>query len=408
MTTRSEEETAEEAAWQRFTDALDEADHGQKIEMIREKLREVPSGGLDGELAFDLIGTLNTSLRCTERWTEFKDDLEQLRELHPDTYESERMWFDLWCTENAILSGVNPTPDFLRLCAGANKVIDSFFHVLEMMRYHGHHDALLQGLPVVFDVIEQDGDIMEHTSADVGNIWLDLVLHDRLKRDPELRADDAQLKEVLSRISLINQEVITSALELRQQARKQTWTSAFFSGDVEQMSRSFVMLLWSFDAMLAHKTDWPAARRDQARLAIFKMLQEMARIDSEENPVRNRKRTQKTPQKTKTAASRQTRSFLVPDEKKLDGYLAGCFRPFFGSPYEGEVLLQALPWWLAFLAEHGLEDRTNAQRIWQAVREQFTSSILKIVTQPDCDRVLAQHMRETFDTEVLPVVAQQD
>jgi hypothetical protein len=396
------EDSPEVAAWRQFWDALKGADHAQKIEMIREKILTTSPADLSGDLAFDLFDSLHTSLKHTDRGPEIKADLEQLRTLHPDAYDAERMWFELWHVEHALASGIDPTADFLRLCAGAHKVIDSFFALLEQMRYHGHHDALLQGLPIAIQVMEGDSNILPNALTKAISAWVELVLHAHLQRDPALTGDDPQLIDALSAVSDLKLDAIAHIVEMRKRAQAQTWTLASFKGSAGKSGDNDAMLLWAFNLMLAREADWPASRRDQARIAIFQMLEEAthtnARFPSSQKHTRGKK-----PQKAK-AAQPKSLSPLIPDMDKLTRHLGIQMRPLFGSPYMGEVLLLALPWWLAFLVEQGLEDEATAQQLWRRVHTVFADVILDIMAQPGRDRVLAQHLRETFDRQDLPKI----
>jgi hypothetical protein len=343
---RTPEQEAADERWEEF----ESADLAGKIGLFKTLLP-----GLESYDAFDVLAEIRDALQpgqSAEGRAQFAVLVEKLRATKPVLYADHQAYYAESLLIDAVTDGRWEAlrPLLEELCAEEAFQPDSFFKVIDALRYHGQTPLLLEVLPSARQPMNNPEKIVPGAGEELDGIILLLILLNYVSVTPEPRADDPALQDAAKPYMPFKAGWVESFLQ--HLAKPTPWTPADFGDavDAEQWEANLFELVLEFMADQLRKGA-PLSRAELAYHLWYEVLckQMKGAAPASLSPKKKTKGTPRAPMKLP----------LVPQRKVLDAASAELLNIFNPQAYKVGAAFMLLPVYLHFVARRGLLARPD-------------------------------------------------
>jgi hypothetical protein len=365
-----------------FWDEFRELRSEEKPAAVRRAIDELEE--FDGETALELVADIVEPLRRAGRIDQLEEILDRIAERHPEAYQSESRWFELWRAENAVYSF--PERDLLgplmTVAQGADRGIGEFHSLVEGLCYHGKAKEILQALHVAWPRIADSTDIFDWAKAEVWELGYLVCIGAVLDDNPRLVGNEAELVERVAFLGEVDEDQLRQVVEHMSGRSQRVWSrdEFAFSSPSKQQGRDVFFLSLEFSGALHSRWGWSRSRATLARNQIAQYLGNRASSEdaSDEAP------SDETPA-----------SFIEPDADSAHNFVDGPLQALFDRPHPVGCFCLALPLWAEFLADRDLLDREAVASFRQELREMW-DVLPELFDRQAHDRVLVRDVSEAW------------
>lgn len=355
---------AADARWEQF----EAADLKGKVALFIETLA---SGEMDQEMAYEMLQGIRGEAdprRDPEARSRYAELLERLRREAPDLYRHDLPYYHKDLINDAVADGRwEAIPNLLAGFAEgpADRGIDTFFQLIDQMKYHGQTEPLLQVMkrmwPAVLDAVKS-GELVPWTTEEFGSEIVLLTLLQYLETAEAPRADDPALHEAVSPYGSFSRKWLEQAIPHLCAPTPSPWQRTDFETvDAERWAENLSALLFEFMAD-RRRAGVPFSKSYLARDQLFDVLEQHFT-----SPKKGGKQA-KGERLLQQLAIVQLSSSLVPSYAVLDRHLAQLFAFLGAQPYKAAALAELLPSYLHFLARLGLIHPTEMDAALETLR----------------------------------------
>jgi hypothetical protein len=367
------EQEAEIAVWNARWEAFEQADFDARVRMFEEWLA---ADELDEEIVFDMFDQFHIDLVERGQRTTFSVLVEQLRAQAPELYEPNEVWFLSWLMEDAAAEReIHRLPALAASLAGlAEDNIDEVFRLIDLLRFHGQTDPLIELMSRAWPSVATSGEVLDSGITEFSGILMMLYIGRHLDRggnpsidDPGLRAELETLN-VWQTMNVERMRLLISTLAGSDHA----WTQDDFtrrSKDEDQLWENLMLLGMDWCGRIHRKTGMPLSRIDLARVALTEYLIE-------------------------PPTGKHGRVNLLPGVKLIERKLAGLSSFLSGQYYKSGTLYALLPSYIDFVEARGLVSPEAARRTRKDLLK-LKPEMVRLVTEATHDPTLIEAVQQT-------------
>lgn len=295
---------------------------------------------LDADLAFDLLGQIESVASSEGAHHRIIEVLEDVRRRAPHLYEANRQWYEKWLIESDIVLGrAGDLPGHLAFYASGEGDIDLFFHIIDLLMYHGHAEPLIGAMKQAWSRVSRSTKIIPWGIDEFVETLTGLVIYDYLERVQEPQADDPALIHALTPFYTADRAWLREVMDHLLGRSAATWTPQDFvhrrrrvAGDEDEVEKRLYFLSLHLVRTLRQGLRIPWSRAEIARRELVAYLGSDRHVE----------------------AAKGRAPLLHPRHASLDPFLAGYFDFLSPQPYKAAALLEAMPAYLDFLCQRGL------------------------------------------------------
>jgi len=370
---------ARKACWDEF----EAADLESRIALFLRTLDEPEL--MVGEMAFEMLNTLQHQMAAREERHRFEELTEALRRQCPDVYAEEAGYLLSWRIDNALALGDSSATAALarELALIAHEAIDQFFQTMEQLAYYGELNTLLDIMPVAWPRLKASPDIVPWAVDDLASRATDFLIFARLERGELPDAADPELLKQISTYLDINPKSLDEYLGYLTGRTERCWSMAEFSFTPRSERRGFrdedeededeidehtekdpgrqnlIHLSAEFLGYLGREEKISYTRGEVGREQIVRYL--LDRFDGELVPRPSMLESVLRPKKKPDPPPPPPPHWLCPDRDTLDVCLSRLCGFLSAQYYKATALFELIPAWLRFLEARGLIDASRRE-----------------------------------------------
>ena len=363
---------AQNALWERFA----AADYETQIALFQEALRGTM---LDADLAFEMLGQIETAARDHGELGRFAALVEQYAREQPAVYQEDAVHYASWVIESALESGdLGRIPaalePFARDPAGG---LGELFRVADQLLYYDQTALLLDTLRRGWQPLSRASGINPDAVYDYADLLTELTVLEYARAAAAPHADAAHLASQIAPYCDADdiQAVQQNAVALLGRLGRQ-WQARDFESPprTEPRERRLGLLAheWAGDAW--RQRGVPLGRATLAAQALAEFLIEGA------------------------AKGKSAQTLLVPARRRLDRFLTEHFDILDYREYRAGALVELLPLYLDFLVRRGLVNGGVARRALAELRP-LQNDLVRSLTADHADAALVAAIRERWASE---------
>ena len=334
---RTPEQLEADARW----DAFEKANLDDKVALFLDTLA---AGKLDAEESYEMLSAIrdasDTRQDAAAR-ARYAELVERLRHDAPDLYHHDLTYYHQNLITDAIAAGRwDALPELVApLSEVAEKHIDTFFDIIDLLLYHGKTELLLDAMSRAWKKVSTSGNIMPDGVDEYIGVLSNLILYRYLETTPAPRADDPALHDAFKPYGKYIPEWLARAVPRLSAAASSSWQPADFGEgvDAQQWENNVIALMFEFMADQRRRANVPFSKSNMAQFLLYDVLHQQF---SEPTPPRSKK-------------SRAPKSPLVPRRAILDRTLAQKFHLLGSQPHKAGAAMELVPAYLHFLARVG-------------------------------------------------------
>ena len=356
------------ARWEEFQ----EQDYEGQIALFTRSLDE---DLIDEESAFEMLNTIYyDSVESGER-DRFDALARDLRERLPEVYAYDASFYLGWQITNALVAGrMDAIPALaIEMAATANKHLDQFMDVIDMLAYHGQLSTIVAAMRAAWPLV-QHSDILEWAIDEFAESAVDYIVLDRLERGATPDASDPELIEQLEAYLPVDPQKLAGYIALLTGSIQREWQLGDFAldhptrqgrGAQEESqvdgAQNLYDLTIEFLGYLQREEGVSLSKGELGREQIQRYIaaRSIGEIGRDEQEFAGPFRSKKQKQRPKATAPAHP---LCPDRRTLDAYLGGLNLDFSPQNYRIAAMFELVPAWLRFLESHGLIDTDRREQ----------------------------------------------
>jgi hypothetical protein len=430
------------ARWKEF----EAADYEGKLGLFHQSLDEPDL--MDGELAFEMLSTLQHQMVAHQERHRFDEIAEALHGRLPDVYTEEAPYILSWRIDNALATGrPEVIPALAReLALTADRAIDKVSNVIDQLSYHGQLSALLDMMPLAWPLVNGSADILPWAVDDFAVKAANFLVFDDVERHGSFDLTDPTRAAQLSTYLDVERERFSSAVGYLTGQMERPWAATDFdfaplpepSGDPDDdwmedeewededeeavveaelaeadeeweeadeededepshhrkhapedpARRNLFHLSQEFLGYLRRESGVPYTRGELAREQVVRYI--LARFDGKLQPGQSLLGQVLHPKPAKAKPGpRPPVHPLCPDRDTLDRHLVHLLGFFNPQYYKAAALFESIPDWLRFLESRGLIDAKQRETTLRDVSG-LAADLLKIWSSDTYDPALKQ------------------
>lgn len=319
---------------------------------------------MDAELAFDTLEMLyRDSVERGDRDC-FDDLTAKLRERRPDVYAEEEAIILNWRITNALVAARSEDVSILayQMARLAGNDIDLFIRAEDGLAYHGYLATLVEVMRLAWPEVRVSSNVLPWAIEEFSTraVAYEILNHAAGASGPG--APDPELKERLELYSFTDTAAVDSVLEQITQWPGKLWITQDFRSR-ESAGTNLLLLTMQFLEYLRRFEGVPYAKGELARRDLQALIMDHNRHAN------RRQRGRTTPVRKSSARD----SFLLPNSKRLDRYLADLLSDMVPAVHRAAALFEIMPPWLRFLESRRL--------IESGIREQAIADLTPLADQ---------------------------
>ncbi len=370
--------------WDEFANATPEEQAQFFLEVLN-------SGGMNSDLAFDLLDVIEHSISPDpEGHARYAELVRQLREKAPEAYQSEALYFHHTLLTFAIEDGRwEDIPGVLEHYR-QETALDTYILVVDEAAYHGLERVIAPVMQEAFPLIKKREGLAEWGIAEFGGYIMRLMLWIYLDTTASPSPDDPDFLASTAPYGQWAEGWLEKFVPRFAAGSPSAWKPDDFAPTLDKETYQENLLLMLAECVAAcHREGIPYERAYIATIEIAKALLEQAKS------VRRRAKRSTKAKKGKKKAELFS-AMLIPTYGTLNRTLVDLVPFIGGRPYHLVAALELLPRYLRYLLRLGLVSETEVKHALRKLRS-LPPNVVGSLEYYDVDRRAVDNMLTAWE-----------
>ncbi|MCP4418401.1 MAG: SEC-C domain-containing protein [Chloroflexi bacterium] len=346
------------AFWEKFMDAPYEKQWVAATKMLADEPELC-----DGEMVFEITNTLFGQAVTTGEMGRFKQLLDQLEVVVPDSYHQELAHILEWRIQMALIEEeeANLEQHFFQFGPLAGDKLDIYYRIISMLAYHGKLDILYQGMRQARPFVAEGADLVPWAYDEFTGKLADLDLIYLAAHYPDMTVNDPILQQHFAEYELtLIPEIVSHHLDYRSGRRTVALTLSDFAltkDKKKESQQNHSYLLTAYSHYATHEEGYALTKVWMFDEQLSRYLAQRRDGELGKSGSGHGRRSKKRHRRRKN----KNQHPLCPDAQTLDQFMAQLMGFMSFQYYEACALFELTPAWLRFLIKHNLLDEETQQ-----------------------------------------------